>query len=99
MSNTVTTFYNSTAWKRCREAYRKKAGGLCERCKEKGLITAADAVHHKTYITPLNVTDPNITLNFDNLELLCRSCHEIEHRRRRRYKVDSYGRVLTHAVC
>ena len=91
------SFYNSAAWKKCRSAYIKQAGGLCERCKAKGLIVAGDAVHHKIYITPDNITDPNITLNPNNLELLCRSCHEIEHRRRRRYTVDKYGRVLSDA--
>lgn len=24
-------FYNSKAWKKCREAYKKKVNGLCER--------------------------------------------------------------------
>lgn len=91
-------FYRSQAWKNCRAAYFKKAGGLCERCKAKGLIVPGDAVHHKTRLTADNINNPNITLNFDNLELLCRSCHEIEHRRKgRRYKIDKAGRVTTDA--
>ena len=28
---------------------------------------------------PYNITDPNITLNWDNLEALCRTCHQNEH--------------------
>ena len=34
-------------------------------------------VHHKCYIDTSNVFDPNITLNFENLELLCLDCHNI----------------------
>ena len=38
-----------------------------------------DIVHHKIRITAENVHDPEITLNFENLELLCRRCHNDEH--------------------
>lgn len=87
-------FYKSQAWRRCRDAYAKSQGGLCERCREKGLIVAGHDVHHKIHLTPDNIHDPDIALNWDNLELLCRSCHEQEHRRvRPRYNVDELGRV------
>lgn len=46
----------------------------CERCGE-----VAKICHHKTYITPANIHDPNITLNWINLESLCQTCHNIEH--------------------
>ena len=36
-------------------------------------------VHHKCYIDTSNVFDSNITLNFENLELLCLDCHNKEH--------------------
>lgn len=67
-------FYNSKAWKECREAYKQSVFGLCERCGMPG-----DEVHHKIYLSPENINDPNITLNWDNLELLCASCHSKEH--------------------
>lgn len=67
-------FYKSKAWKRVRQAYFNSQFGLCERCGEPGEI-----VHHKTYITPENIHDPEITLNFNNLELLCQDCHNKEH--------------------
>lgn len=54
-------------------------GGLCERCKAKGIITPAYAVHHKIYLDGINVNDPSISLNFDNLEALCFRCHNEEH--------------------
>ena len=87
-------FYKSKAWQRCRASYLKKVGGLCERCLKKGQIVPAEVVHHRKYITPQTISDPHITLSFDNLEALCWSCHEAEHKgRKRRYTVDAQGRV------
>lgn len=88
-------FYKSPQWKACRDGYMKKVGGLCERCLKKGLARAAVIVHHKEHITPENISDPNVTLSWDNLEALCRECHEQEHHKStKRWKVDKYGRVL-----
>lgn len=70
-------FYKSTRWKKCRDSYYVSQHGLCERCKGPGKI-----VHHKEYLTPYNIDDPNITLNFDNLELHCQDCHNKEHHER-----------------
>lgn len=72
-------FYDSTAWRSCREAYRKSVGGLCELCLAKGMIRAADVVHHKILLTPENIKRPEITMNFDNLEALCHACHAERH--------------------
>lgn len=36
-------------------------------------------VHHKTELTPENINDPEITLGWQNLELLCLECHNKEH--------------------
>lgn len=68
------TFYNSKEWIKCKNAYIKSKLGLCERCSKVGTI-----VHHKKYINKGNINDPNITLNFNNLELLCHDCHNKEH--------------------
>lgn len=87
-------FYNSPAWKSARKAYAKSKGNLCERCLAKGLYNPGIIVHHKIHLTPENIGDPSITLNWDNLELLCRDCHGEEHKKiRRRYTVDELGRV------
>ena len=72
-------FYNSMAWKQTRTAYMKSVGGLCERCLSKGLYNPADIVHHRTELTPKNITDVDIALGFENLEALCRRCHAEEH--------------------
>ena len=90
------TFYNSTAWKDCREAFKKQRRYLCEECLKKGMLVPGEIVHHKAELTPNNIDDPSITLNFDNLKLVCRECHAKEHgARQRRYKVDEFGRVIS----
>jgi 5-methylcytosine-specific restriction endonuclease McrA len=70
-------FYNSKAWEKCRESYKQSVHGLCERCGQPG-----DEVHHKIYLTPENINNPDITLNWHSLELLCATCHSIEHNRK-----------------
>lgn len=88
-------FYHSQAWKRCQAQYVRQAKGLCERCREKGLIVPGVIVHHKVHLTPENIKDPNITLNEKNLILLCRDCHaEIHKKWTKRFIVDEYGRVV-----
>ena len=67
-------FYTTTAWIKCRDAYIKSVCGLCERCGQPGYI-----VHHKIRLTAENEDDPNVTLNWDNLEYLCLKCHNEEH--------------------
>lgn len=88
-------FYSSKAWKDCRDAYKKKAGGLCEVCMKKGIYKPGAIVHHKIHINPDNVHDPSVTLSFDNLQLVCRDCHaRIHDGMRRRYTIDAFGRVI-----
>lgn len=72
-------FYKSKAWKQCRESYIALRvsldGGMCERCKkELGYI-----VHHKEELTPLNINNPDVTLNHTKLEYVCKKCHDNEH--------------------
>lgn len=70
----VFKFYRSAEWLKVKEAYKKYRYGLCERCGQPGYI-----VHHKNYISSSNIFNPEVTLNFDNLELLCLNCHNNEH--------------------
>lgn len=66
-------FYHSKAWRICRDGYYVSKFGICERCGRAGVI-----VHHKIELTPANINDPSITLNWDYLELLCIECHNGE---------------------
>lgn len=68
-------FYNSKAWRDTQKIYKQSKFGMCERCnRPNGYI-----VHHRTHLTPENIADTNISLNFSNLELLCVECHNKEH--------------------
>ena len=87
-------FYASYKWRTCKNDYLASKGGLCERCLENGgKIVPADEVHHIIRLTPQNVNDPRITLNWDNLEALCEECHRNEHRAIE-WRTDQNGKVL-----
>ena len=94
MREFATEFYKSRAWQSCRASYAKSKHNLCERCMSKGIFKPGEIVHHKIHLTPENIKDPEIALNWDNLELLCRDCHGLAHRPEKRYKVDEFGRVI-----
>lgn len=79
-------FYNSIAWGETRAAYMLSKQGVCERCGEPAKI-----VHHKTYITKDNISNPYITLSWENLEALCQDCHNKEHHRNDRTRRYSFG--------
>ena len=72
-------FYRSRLWRNCRDQYAASKGGLCERCLARGLIVPGAEVHHKIRLTPENLTDPAVSTNWANLELLCEACHHEEH--------------------
>lgn len=88
------SFYKSRTWQDCREAYAKSQGYLCENCLRKGLHSYGEIVHHITEITPENISDPSVTLNFDNLRLVCRKCHAEEHAHKRRYLIGVNGEII-----
>ena len=90
-SKEVEKFYKSKEWQKTRSAYITFRSGKCERCSSAGVI-----VHHKQYITANNVHDPEITLSFDNLELLCRKCHNKEHFKDKiDYEFDEEGNLIS----
>lgn len=94
MKEYAESFYKSKAWQACRASYIKSVGGLCECCLSRGIYKAGVIVHHKIHITQENINHPEITMNWKNLQCLCRECHAEAHgRERKRYKVDELGRV------
>lgn len=96
MRDFAKVFYKSKAWQRTRAAYAASVGNLCEDCLRAGVIKSGEIVHHKRPLTPDNISDPAVTLSFDNLELLCRDCHARRHGNQKRYRVDPMGRVIPH---
>ena len=66
--------YKSKEWQTVRQIVILNQHGICNRCDN-----PVYEVHHKIYLTAENINDPNITLDTDNLEGLCRDCHMREH--------------------
>ena len=72
-------FYSSKTWQDCRDEYMKRAHHLCENCLRQGIYKPAEIVHHIIELDPTNINNPEITLNFNNLEAVCRECHKNIH--------------------
>lgn len=84
-------FYQSKQWKQTSGAYMATQNFVCERCGGVGVIC-----HHKKYLNPTNIHDPNIALGWDNLECLCQECHNAEHMlKRNKIEFDDNGDIAT----
>ena len=68
------SFYESSAWKKCRKGFMQSKHYICERCGGSAYIA-----HHKKHITPQNINNLNITLSWSNLQALCLECHNKVH--------------------
>jgi hypothetical protein len=85
-------FYKSTRWRKCRAAFiadrMRIDGGLCQMCRdEPGYI-----VHHKVWLTPQNIDDPDVALNPANFLYVCHDCHnKIENDGGNLYYFDEQG--------
>ena len=96
----IESFYTSWVWRKCRKSFAESKGNLCERCLKRGIIEPGSKdrpleVHHKTPLTVDNIKDPEITLVWENLELLCKTCHDAERERKaKRWKIGTDGRVI-----
>lgn len=83
-------FYHSKAWKDIKKSIWLKQNLLCNRCHKPVYVDGLSdyipkenrrtgIVHHKIYLDDTNVYDDGIALNEENLEGICKDCHEIEH--------------------
>lgn len=103
-------FYLSKAWQDVRKAVWLKQNLLCARCHKPVYVDGISEyipkgqrrtgiVHHKIYLTETNINNIDITLNIDNLEGLCKDCHEKEHARgqgiRKGYRFDENGNLIS----
>ena len=85
-------FMASRTWRKCRKAYAASKQGLCEDCREQGILTPGAEVHHMIKLTARNLNDASVSLNWDNLRLLCKPCHE-KREGKRQMRTDEFGRV------
>lgn len=92
--NSTAQFYNSKLWQDCKQqviSERLKDGVLyCNMCGQplyksfnpsKNNNKNAIVFHHKIYLNNQNVNDANISINPQNIEVLCWTCHNITHQR------------------
>lgn len=99
-SAAIEAFYVSWEWRKRRKKILKSRHYLCERCLKRGIIETGSKkqpleVHHKIPLTDDNINDPNITLGEDNLEVLCKKCHDEEReKKQKRWKVGTDGKVI-----
>lgn len=70
-------FYNSKDWKNLRALKFADANGLCEKCLKVGKVVQGVDVHH---IKPIEFYW-NKRLDYYNLILLCKDCHNEIHNR------------------
>lgn len=72
------SFYESPEWRRCKALYLTSVNHLCELCREDGIYTPADIVHHKEFLKPENMR-PELMYGFDNLMAVCLEHHNQLH--------------------
>jgi 5-methylcytosine-specific restriction endonuclease McrA len=68
------SFYNNKQWRKLASYIRHKHFYTCSVCGNRGTY-----VHHIIPLTNKNINDMSITLNEDNLQLLCHDCHNDLH--------------------
>lgn len=73
--------YTSKAWRELRFNLIVKRGPVCQRCSKVVIDTSKLIGHHRIALSPANINDINVTLNQENIELICFDCHNVEHRR------------------
>lgn len=62
------------------QACKIKSGGVCAKCG--GVFDISELrPHHKVELTLDNIDDVNVTLNPENIEVLCHDCHNAAHKR------------------
>lgn len=70
-------FYNSSEWKHVKRMALRRDRFLCGLCLvERGVMVAAELVHHKLYLSQ----DWNQRLTLNNLISLCHFCHNQIHK-------------------
>jgi len=87
---TIKEFYSSATWQKQRKYKMQQENYRCNRCDG-----VAEDVHHKITLTEHNVNDYEVSLNLDNLECLCRRCHNKEtHGKKDEYMFDNDGDLI-----
>lgn len=78
-------FYKSKEFRKLKEEVLREQHHECQVCKEKGILTKADTVHHIQYVRnhpelALSKTYTYMGREHRNLIAICRSCHNKVHK-------------------
>jgi len=79
------------AWEQKARRIIKRDNHECQRCKRGGKYHRAECVHHKQELKQR----PDLAFDDDNLEALCKRCHNIEHGKHLKAKQRSKPRFTT----
>lgn len=76
----LSAFYSSSRWQKARRM-KLSRDPLCEHCLPRARVTRAVEVHHRIPV----LAQPGLGLAMENLESVCRNCHDtIDKTRTRR---------------
>lgn len=84
--NEIDKLYHSPAWQRARVHVLIRDHYLCQECKRQGVITRASTVHHKEHAKD----NPERFFDEDNLESICKACHNKEHPEKTQRAINQY---------
>lgn len=88
--------YNSKEWRNIKTFVLNRDLYICQVCGKPNV----NIVHHIVELTPVNINNPTITLNADNLITLCEECHRCVHgdyihsKEEVRYLFDADGNII-----
>lgn len=77
----LNSFYSSKKWADLRLSLINQRGNRCEHCGNIIPKSIKLIAHHKIELTPENCLDANISLNPDNISIICFDCHQKIHNR------------------
>lgn len=82
--------YRKAEWQRAREFVTLRSGGLCEACLKQGRVEPGLEIDHIIELTERNWQDWNVAYNPDNLQNLCKPCHDTKHGRVQETGLDQF---------
>lgn len=81
MYKSLHQFYTSREWYDVKEILMLDRHMMCEVCHKLIREKYKAIGHHKIELDMVNVNDPSISLNLENLMLVCNTCHNALHNR------------------
>ena len=77
-------FFKSKTWNDCKAAYLEEVRDLCELCLKEGRLVLAAYVYLRVSPRKLNLDDPDLVIDPENLVAVCQHHRDMLHRQKRR---------------